>query len=380
MATSPPAPTADRTAHPFHTYDMIHEIPATFRETLRRTAGPAAREADRLADRPVLAFTGCGTAFYTATLAERFAAATTSDRLRSAAVPASELARYPPQSLTSAGVVGISHSGITKTTVDALREAKARGARTVGITHFAERPIAEASDGVLIAGNGPDLSRCHTKCYAGGALAAALVALEWRASAGREPRSSIDPVRRSLEVLSPILDETLRTSEKACEELAAAHLPRRTVGFFGAGPNASTAVEAALKIREASYLPALGMEIEDFLHGSWQSFDRESLVFVVATDGESRGRALDLAKAARLVGAHVVALVSEGDREAEAAADESIPVPRVEEIVSPFVNIIPLYLFAYYSSVKRGHNPDLLRYLDPTYWSARNIVFPPGTH
>ena len=379
-AAIPPTPVADRTAHPFHTYEMIHEIPATIRETLRRNEGPAAEEATKLADRPFLAFTGCGTAFYAAALAQRFAGATSSERVRSAAVTAFELGQYGPRVDRASAVVGISHSGITKTTVDALREARSRGARTVGITHFPDRPIASASDAVFIAGNSPDLSRCHTKCYAGGAVAAAQIALAWRVSAGREDRTQVDLVMDAIESLPPTIEKALRSSEKICLEMAEAHLSRRSVSVFGEGPNLSTAFEAALKIRETSFLPALGMEIEDFLHGSWQSLEPGSLVFVVGTKGRSRDRALDLVRTARIVGAHVVVVASEGDHQLADTADEALEVPELDELISPFVNIIPLYLFAYFSSVRRGFNPDLLRYLDPTFWRARQIVFPPGTH
>ena len=122
------------------------------------------------------------------------------------------------------------------------------------------------------------------------------------------------------------------------------------------------------------------MELEDFLHGSWQPLDGESLVFVIATKGRAHARALDLMRAARVVGARVVAVAEEGDREVADRVDTVLEVPAVDELLSPFLNIIPLYLFAYYSSVERGHNPDCLRYLDPTYWEARRFIFPPGTH
>lgn len=291
-----------------------------------------------------------------------------------------ELSNYASGLGPSWGVVGISHSGITKTTVEALRQGRARGALTIGVTHFLDRPISGVSDVSLIAGNGPDLSRCHTKCYVAGALAGAQIALEWRAATHEDPRSRIESIRLSLETLPDFMDDVLRSTEKMCEELAADHLTRRSVGIFGAGPNLPTALEAALKIRETSFLPAEGMEIEEYLHGSWQSLDSESLLFVVAPSGPSHARAVDLARAARIVGATVVAVVSEGEREMEGLADTVIAVPPVDELLSPFLNIIPLYLYAYYSSVKRGHNPDLLRYLEPRYWEARQIVFPPGTH
>lgn len=378
-AELPPAPIADRTRPPFHTIDMIREIPATSRETLRRLVGPAAEAAALLADRPSLVFTGCGTASYAARLAEAFAVSP-SERLRSQEVDAFELSGYGPRIDRASGVIGVSHSGITKTTVDALRGARARAARTVGITHFAGRPIAEVSDMILVAGNGPDLSRCHTKCYVGGALAGALTALEWRGVAGGEPRAGLDALREKLAALPPLQDKVLSSADRLAQELAAAMLPRRSVGFFGAGPNLATALEAALKVRESSFLPAVGMELEDFLHGSWQPLDRESLAFVVATHGFARARTLDFLKAARTVGAYTVAVADEGDRDVERLADTVFAVPPVDEILSPFLTIIPLYLYAYHSSVLRGHNPDLLRYLEPAYWQARQFIFPPGTH
>ncbi|HII40355.1 MAG TPA: SIS domain-containing protein [Thermoplasmata archaeon] len=378
-AALPAVPSADRTSHPYHTYDMIREIPATFRETFRRLTAPAAETGAFLRDRPFLVFTGCGTASYAARLAGHFASSP-SDRVRSAEVDAFELSNYGPRLDRSSAVIGISHSGITKTTVDALRDARARGARTVGITHFPGRPIAEASDTVLVAGNGPDLSRCHTKCYVAGALASALVALEWRVAAGGEPRATVDMLREKLAAVPALMDRVLRTAEGPCEDLASDLLARRSVGILGAGPNLPTALEAALKLRESSFLPVQGMELEDFLHGSWQPLDGESLVFVIATKGRAHARALDLMRAARVVGARVVAVAEEGDREVADRVDTVLEVPAVDELLSPFLNIIPLYLFAYYSSVERGHNPDCLRYLDPTYWEARRFIFPPGTH
>jgi glucosamine--fructose-6-phosphate aminotransferase (isomerizing) len=358
---------------------MIQEIPTTLRETLRRLATPAAEAGTLLADRSFLVFTGCGTASYAAQLAQHFASSP-SNRIRSAEVDAFELSGYGPRVDRSSGVIGVSHSGITKTTVDALRAAKERGARTVGVTHFPGRPIADASDAVLVAGNGPDLSRCHTKCYVAGALAAALVALEWRATAGGESRAALQTLREKLATLPSLMETALRTTESVCKELAEAQLRRRSVGIFGAGPNLPTALEAALKLRESSFLPVQALEIEDFLHGSWQPLDRESLVFVVATEGNARTRATDLMKAAHVVGSHVVAVATEGDREVEGLADTVFAVPPVDELLSPYLNIIPLYLYAYYSSVQRGNNPDFLRYLDPTYWQARTFIFPPGTH
>ncbi len=377
-APAPPKP--ERTAHPYLTHDTIHEIPAAMRETLRKGTGPAEATARRLGGRSQLYFTGCGTAFFSALLGARITAGVSGENAHSAAVPALELSGYTRDVHGGCGVVGVSHSGITKTTVDALRSVRERGAATVGITHFPERPIAAVSDSTLVIGNGPDPSRCHTKCYLTGALAAAMVGLAWAGAADGRERGRADALRSGMDALPDLQATLLHNVEPQSEQLASEHLGRRSVFLVGFGPNEATALEAALKLMETSFLPAQGMETEQFLHGPTQSLDADTVLFVVVSPGPGRARSLDLLRAARTIGAHTVAIAAEDDREAEEASETTFAVPVVDEFLSPFLNILPLYLYAYHASVKRGHNPDLLRYQEPRYWAARNIVFPPGTH
>ncbi len=376
---SPSPPIPERTAHPFLTYEMIHEIPAAMRETLRKASVPAAATGRALADRSALYFTGCGTAYFSALLAQRLVAAAEKASHRSNAVPAAELSNYHPALDRSSGVVGVSHSGITKATVDAMRSARDRGSKTVGITHFGDRPIAEVSDATLMVGNGPDRSRCHTKCYVAGALGAAMVGLEWAAASGG-PRRLVDERLDELRALPELQSKVLASVEPSCKDLAETHLGRKNTFIVGFGPNEPTALETALKLIETSFIAAQGLETEQFLHGPAQALDADGVVLVSAPPGPGRARTLDLLRAVRTVGAHSVSIAMEGDREVEALSEATLFVPPVDEYLSPFMNIIPLYLYAYFASVRQGHNPDVLRYLEPGYWDARNIVFPPGTH
>lgn len=378
--TPTPPPVAERTAHPYLTHDMIHQIPDAVRETLRRGADSAASAAEAMAERRFVYFTGCGTAFYSAMLGERLASAGDEGPLRSQSVPALELSAYTSRIGRDSGVVGVSHSGITKATVDALRSAKDRGARTIGITHFEGRPISSAAETTLVVGNGPDRSRCHTKCYVTGALGAALVGLEWAGAAGGGSRKRSRDRVAALEELPSLQTAVLRDVEKSCADLAATHVGRRNTFIVGAGPNEPNALEMALKLKETSFIAAEGMETEQFIHGPTQVLDPEGLLLVLASPGPAQERTVDLVRASKTIGAHVVVIAPEGDREMEAAAEETIAIPGVDELLTPFLNIIPLYLYAYYASVQRGHNPDVLRYLEPSYWQAREIVFPPGSH
>ena len=106
----------DRTSHPFLTYDMIYEIPATIRETLKNAEISSATE--QLSEKKSLYFTGCGTAFFAAMLG---AYPLHSSKSRSECVSSLELQQHGYPLSSETGMVAVSHSGITKATVDAVK-------------------------------------------------------------------------------------------------------------------------------------------------------------------------------------------------------------------------------------------------------------------
>jgi glucosamine--fructose-6-phosphate aminotransferase (isomerizing) len=129
----------------------------------------------------------------------------------------------------------------------------------------------------------------------------------------------------------------------------------------GAGPNTATALEAALKLNEAAWIPALGFNAEQFLHGPWAALEADDVLFLIAPPGPSRARCLDVARVASTIGAAVVALVAEDDREIGALAAETIALPEVPELLSPLAAVVPLQLLTYHMAVLAGANPDTLR-------------------
>ena len=92
---------------------------------------------------------------------------------------------------------------------------------------------------------------------------------------------------------------------------------------------------------------------------------------LIAPPGPARARALDVARAARAIGAEVLMLAREDDREAAGLAGETIALPEVDEALSPILAVVPLQLLAYHVAVARGRNPDLLRADDPAHARAR---------
>lgn len=358
---------------------MIYEVPEAIKQTLQTVSEKAQPTINKLRERERLYLTGCGTAFFAAMLGSESLSLSKELGPRSFRVAALELQSYAHFVDKSCAVIGVSHSGITKTTVDSLAQARRNGALTIGITHFQDRPISEVSDATFVVGNSPDPSRCHTKCYVASAMGISRISLELLKHSVDEPKR-VQLIESEMSKLPELTSRVLRSVDKVCKRLAEEHANINRCYFAGTGPNVPNALEAALKIMETSYISAQGFETEQLLHGPWVSMDRDTLLFVLAPKGNGHKRNVDLVKAARTFGTHVIGLINEGDGETGELCNEAIELPPLDEYLSPYVNIIPLYLFAYYSSVGRGNNPDLLRYPTPVYWQARQIIFPPGTH
>lgn len=361
-----PALVAERNSHPYLTYEMIKDIPKGFRATLRATSDFTIDPAD------TMLFTGNGTALYSAVMGSQVLALTSKEWRAEGGF---EIANYPRRRDNGKPrvTVGVSHSGITKSTMEALQREKSTGAKTIGVTHFAGRPISKIADRTIVIGDAPDKSRCHTKAYTNSAAAVFALSL----ALAQPLTDELARVKKDFEAGLPDEIEAAISSTEASVKKAAGEL--RDISkllFAGAGPNHVTAREVALKIKEASYLSGEGMELEEILHGPAMSFNEKTLVVAICPSGPSVERARDLIAATNRIGASTMIISDvQGFN-----ADYEIRVNRIHEYLSPFLAIIPLYLFSYWFAVENGKNPDYIHYTDQTYWDARTIIFPPGTH
>jgi glucosamine--fructose-6-phosphate aminotransferase (isomerizing) len=359
---------------------MIYDIPETIQKTVESSQHWLRSVTDNAKGKSNFYFTGCGTAFFSAMLGSSVFSLREGRGLHFECLQALELTSQQHSVGEDSATFGVSHSGITKATLDAMRRAKSGGGYTVGITHFAGSPISRVVDQTIVVGNGPDRSRCHTKCYLASALPLALIGVEVLNQRRRTKQEPLQEIQSGLLTLSQLTKNTLAATEARMKELAEQNAQKRTYYFAGTGASYPNALEAALKVMETSYLSAQGFETEQLLHGPWVSLDRESVVFVIATERRTHERSMDLVRAAMSLGSTVIPVTYEDDREIASICKDTIQVPQVQEELAPYLSIIPLYLFAYYLCLHRGYNPDYLRYLTPAYWDARTIIFPPGTH
>src|SRR5438132_2471025 len=258
-----------RGRHPFHMHDMIGSQPTRVEEAIQRVR--ASDFGSSLARARHLVLTGCGTSFHAAMYGARVLQAAARAGNVVEAVHAYDLANrpYPPGRAT---ILGVSHSGTTPTTNQALARAKRAGHRVLGVCGLPDTKMEEIVRRTLVIGSMHDRSWANTMSYT--TQLAAFAAL-----ASHQRRDRVD-LTRGISRMPQVIRKTLET-ERAIVEIARPIARRDKITFRGAGVDEITAFEAALKIRETCGLAASAYHPEQFLHGPFLSLDRnESIVFL----------------------------------------------------------------------------------------------------
>jgi glucosamine--fructose-6-phosphate aminotransferase (isomerizing) len=339
-------------------HDAIYAQPGALRLVARGQGDAIAAAAARLRALDQVLLTGVGTSWHAALVGELLFARVGGLGRRARAFHAFELASYWPDGDARAGVIGITHRGTNHHTLAALARARSKGGAGVAIT--GKSTDAVAADWMLRTVD-QESSGAHTVSYT---TALALLAALAAAVGGQSDTA------RELDAIPDLVASLL--GQESWDDLAARYGSARYFWFVGGGPNTATALEAALKMNEAGHATTAGFNCEQFLHGAWAALEREDVVFLVTPPGPARERCLAVARVVKEIGAPLVALAREDDRELAALATETIAIPEVDELLSPILTVVPLQLFVYHAAVRRGVNPDVTRSDQPAYARARS--------
>jgi glucosamine--fructose-6-phosphate aminotransferase (isomerizing) len=354
MTWTPPPP---RTGHPYYMHDAIYAQPGALRLVTRGQSDLIRGAAARLRTMDRVLLSGIGTSWHATLVGELLMAHAGRLGHRVRAFHSFEFKSYWPDPDARTGVVVVSHRGSKRYSVEALAKARAGGGVGVAITGKGAEGLASA-DYVLRTVD-QEQSAAHTVSYTCAlALFAALAA-------------ALGDDADLTHALGELPDHlALLLGQESWAELAGRFADRRRYWFVGGGPNTATAYEAALKMSEANHATALGLQCEQFLHGPWAALESDDVVVLVAPPGAAYARCLAVARVAKEVGAPVVALVQEDDREIAPLAAETIVIPPVNELLSPILTVVPLQLFTYHLALARGVNPDTMRGDQPAHGRA----------
>jgi glucosamine--fructose-6-phosphate aminotransferase (isomerizing) len=258
-------------------------------------------------------------------------------------------------------VVGISQSGETADTLAALREAKRRGARTLGLVNVVGSTIAREVDGGIYLHAGPEIGVASTKAFTSQIAALALLTLQM----GRLRALSILQGREVVRALARLPELVAQVLAKAPQvEQLAERLQRATnVLYLGRGYNFPVALEGALKLKEISYIHAEGYPAAEMKHGPIALIDDLMPVVFIAPKDAVHQKVVSNVEEVKARGGRVIAIVTEGDTALATLADQRIEIPETLDLLTPALSVLPLQLLAYYIAVRRGCNVDQPRNL-----------------
>jgi len=310
-----------------------------------------------------ISITGCGTAFHAGMVGMYLLRALC--KLPVEMELASEF-RYgdralDPRTLT----IAMSQSGETADTIEAVKIARSAGAPVLGICNVLGSHLTRLADGILYTRGGPEIGVAATKTYVSQTIAMVLFSLYLARVRRSEPIERLREIAENTKMLPAAIDLCLNASDdirRAAQKLREA----RTVLFVGRYVNYPTALEGALKLKEISYIHAEGYAAGEMKHGPIALLDSKVPVVAIVTDGRVREKMLSNLAEAKAREAITVVIANHGDREAASLADYIFWVPRVDELLSPIVNIVPLQLLAYHIADIDGKDVDQPRNLAKT--------------
>ncbi len=258
-------------------------------------------------------------------------------------------------------VIVISQSGETADTLAALREAKARGVRVLGLTNVVGSTIARESDGGVYIHAGPEIGVASTKAFTSQITVLILITIllsRRRDMTAEKGRGIIEDLIRIPEYVQRILD-----GSEAIREIAHIYRESRNFLYLGRGIHFPVALEGALKLKEISYVHAEGYPAAEMKHGPIALIDENMPVVFIAPRDEVYEKIVSNMQEVRARNGRIIAIANEGDEEIRSLARHVIYVPATKKIVSPLLTVVPLQLLAYHIAVMRGCDVDQPRNL-----------------
>jgi glutamine---fructose-6-phosphate transaminase (isomerizing) len=262
-------------------------------------------------------------------------------------------------------VIGISQSGETRDTVNAMKLARERGARTLAITNLMGTQITREAEAVLYTRCGPEIGVAASKTFTAQVALLSLLALKLAEVRRTLPQEQIDFILDRLHELPNKIADFL-AGDHPIDDIAQRYYDRPFFLYLGRHIGLPVALEGALKLKEISYIPTEAYSAGEMKHGPIALLDEGTPVVVVATDIHVYDKIVSNIQETRARGAKVIAIATDGNEDIQHHADDVIFVPKTPNFLQAALAIVPLQLLAYRIARLRGLNVDQPRNLAKT--------------
>ena len=340
----------------YHMIKEIREQPEALRKILSDTK-PRIEEIARSAWKSThperFYLTGCGSSYYAAMIPAFYYEYVLG--LDGRAIPSSEFVWYAQgRAPLPSTLIALSRSGETSESVEAIRKAKKAGISTVAVTSDPISTMSKECDYNLNTGVLDEQSVIMTKTFTGSAMCATLLGIEFAKLRGTSavPAHFEDELAR----LPADADAVISAVEDQSKELAESTGATRFI-YLGSDGHYASCLEGALKLREASYVASETYHTMEFRHGPFAELEKEIHVFAIVPKGRNLQEQIKIMREIGATGATVVPISN--DPEVVTTYKNSIRMPdSIGSELGPILYMIPMQLFAYYYSVRKGRNPD----------------------
>ncbi|HUV00477.1 MAG TPA: glutamine--fructose-6-phosphate transaminase (isomerizing) [Bacteroidales bacterium] len=259
-------------------------------------------------------------------------------------------------------VIAISQSGETADTLAAVKLAKEKGAKVIGVCNVVGSSIPRETDAGVYTHAGPEIGVASTKAFTTQVTVLAMMAFEVGHQKGIISASDYKELITELVSIPEKIEKALKVNEQALE-LAKKYQHTLNALYLGRGYLFPVALEGALKLKEISYIHAEGYPAAEMKHGPIALIDENMPVVVVATKDDTYEKIISNIQEIKARKGNVIAIVTEGDELIRKMADYVLEVPETLPAFSGLLAVIPLQLLSYHIAVLRGCNVDQPRNL-----------------
>ncbi len=362
---------AQKQGYPHFMLKEIFEQPSSVKDAIRGRVDKFTKEdssfmigglsqvKDRLRDIEKIIIISCGTSYYAGLVGEymfeEYAGIPTEVEY------ASEFRYRKPIMDKKTAVLAISQSGETADTLEAIREAKMKGALTLGIVNTVGSTIARETDAGVYNHAGPEIGVASTKAFTSQLSVLVLLTL----ALGRQRQMSFVMGKRIAEELKriPEMIEDILNRSGEIKKIAGKYKKYEDWLYLGRKYNFPIANEGALKLKEISYVHAEGYPAGEMKHGPIAMIDENFPSLFICPRDSVYEKVVSGIEEIKARSGKVFTIATKGDKQIAKVSDDVFYIPKTLEMLTPLLSVIPLQLFAYYVGVGRGYDIDKPRNL-----------------
>lgn len=345
----------------------IHEQPEVIRNTINSVVNNGVIEFNEIgmSDEEIrnirqIYIVACGSAYHVGMAAQYVIEELTSIPVR--VELASEFRYRKMQLIKDSLVIVISQSGETADSLAALREAKDKGIKTLGIVNVVGSSIAREADNVFYTLAGPEISVATTKAYSCQLIACYLLALKFAAARNEITDERYNELIKEIQTIPCKIERILEDKERM-QWYASKLIGIHDAFFIGRGIDYAISLEGSLKMKEVSYIHSEAYAAGELKHGPISLIEDGTVVIGVLTQQDLYEKTVSNMVEVKSRGASLMGLTTYGNYSMEDTADFTVYVPTIDPLFAGSLSVIPLQLLGYYASVARGYDVDKPRNL-----------------